>query len=161
MQEDDHPDSCGNSRRTFLKTVGITMGTASIEAATVAAKADTNDTSVGQPAPWTTARSKFRRTGAITATDPTPYAKTNWKMDLDGSMYSVEPIIKDEMVYLAATTNNGPTDSEGYIGAYDTKTGEQQWRQSNLPAPRYRIANELLQLTVREITRVLHFIGSI
>ncbi|SIR76279.1 Tat (twin-arginine translocation) pathway signal sequence [Haladaptatus litoreus] len=134
MQEDNQPDGHQNSRRTFLKTVGITVGAAGLETTTVAAKDD--DSSTDKATNWITARSNPRRTGAVSGTGPTPYTATNWKMDLDGSMHSKEPVVKDGTVYLAVTTNNGSADSDGYIGAYDTETGEQQWKQSDLPTPK-------------------------
>ncbi|WP_227357596.1 outer membrane protein assembly factor BamB family protein [Haladaptatus salinisoli] len=126
-----------NSRRTFLKTVGITMGVVGYEGTTVTAgKRDTERESIDG---WTTVRANPGRTGAIAEDGPTPYPTTNWKMDLNGSMYNVEPIAVNgcsETVYLAVTTDDDPSKSQGYIGAYDVQTGDQRWKQTELPAPR-------------------------
>lgn len=134
----------GNSRRTFLKAVGVSIGTMSVEVTNTAAQErtakDTTDTSS-----WTTARSNSKRTGAINENGPNPFATTSWKMDLDGSMFSKEPVVANGFVYLPVTTDDTSSESEGYIGAYDIETGDQVWKESDLPSPKTpAISDEML-----------------
>jgi outer membrane protein assembly factor BamB len=131
------------NRRTFLKSIGVIMSATALETGGVAAEEiTTNDTGWDE---WTTARSDPNRTGAIADDGPTPYATTDRKLELDGSMVNKEPIIANETIYLSVTTDNSPGESEGYIGAYDIKTGDQLWKQTALSAPKTpTIDDELL-----------------
>ncbi|MFB9805322.1 PQQ-binding-like beta-propeller repeat protein [Haladaptatus pallidirubidus] len=76
------------------------------------------------------------RTGVTDQNGPTPYAVTDWRIDLDGSMYDTDPVVADETLYLSVTTNNTPGEYGGYIGAYDAETGDEQWKRPDLPAPK-------------------------
>ncbi|WP_458189549.1 outer membrane protein assembly factor BamB family protein [Haladaptatus sp. NG-WS-4] len=85
---------------------------------------------------WPGLRSGPARTGTTDSRGPRPYTTLDWNMDLDGSMYNIEPIVFNETVYLAVTTNSNVADSHGYLGAYDLDTGEEKWRRTDLPAPK-------------------------
>ncbi|WP_433633011.1 PQQ-binding-like beta-propeller repeat protein [Halomicrococcus sp. NG-SE-24] len=121
-------------RRTFLKTVGVTLGTVTGSKTRVAA--ETNATPSAEPDVWRGVRSGPSRRGTTHGRGPAPFPEIDWKMDLAGSMYDVEPLVADETVYLAATTENDPSNHEGYVGAYDSQTGDRQWKRSDLPAPK-------------------------
>ncbi|ODR81257.1 hypothetical protein BG842_05345 [Haladaptatus sp. W1] len=57
-------------------------------------------------------------------------------------MAAVEPVISDETLFLAVTTQNGPTSGRGYAAAYDPETGEELWKQTGLPAPRTPVVDD-------------------
>lgn len=123
--------SYSGSRRTFLKTVGIAIGpTASSRA--IAADESSNIRR-SQRDSWTGLRSGPERTGMVADPGPTPYVTTDWKMDLDGSMYDIEGVVANGTIYLAVTTNNSPSESAGYVGAYDVETGSRHWKRTGLP----------------------------
>lgn len=122
------------TRRTFLKTVGVSMGAASYTSPV--AVAQENDDTVERVNNWIGFRSTPGRTAVTDDDGPAPYTKTDWKMDLDGSMYNTEPTIVGETVYLAVSTDNDSSKSKGYVGAYDIETGNQRWKRTDLPAPR-------------------------
>jgi hypothetical protein len=136
-----------NNRRTFLKTIGLAMGAASLEGPTaIAQETDGNEQSMG----WTTYRANPERTGTIDATGPVPYPTTEWTLDPDGSMYNIEPIVTEETVYLAVTTDNSPSENDGYLGAYEVETGNEQWIQAELPAPRTpTVGDEMLYVPTK------------
>jgi outer membrane protein assembly factor BamB len=123
----------GTDRRTFLKTVGITMGVASYGSTTSVAG---DDDGGPRPAAWTGSRGGPGRTGMTEDSGPKPYTTLDWQMDLDGSMYHVEPVVSDEMLYLAVTTNNTPGERAGYLGAYDLETGDRRWKRTDIPSPK-------------------------
>ncbi|WP_423746981.1 PQQ-binding-like beta-propeller repeat protein (plasmid) [Haladaptatus sp. SPP-AMP-3] len=124
-----------NNRRTFLKTVGLTLSAAAIETGNIVAKeSDSEDPIVNNE--WTTVRSNPNRTGAISGDGPKPYATTDRKLDLDGSMLHKEPIVTNDAIYLSITTNGNSEESAGYIAGYDRETGDLKWKQSDLPSPK-------------------------
>ena len=125
--------SYSEKRRALLKTVGITLGTA---ASGTHVSANTSDDYNSQSDSWTCVRSGPSRRGATDDRGPYPYPATDWKMDLEGSMYDVEPVVADKTVYLAVTTENNPSKCTGFVSAYDLQTGDRQWKQSDLPAPK-------------------------
>lgn len=135
MDDQHQPEDYRNNRRLFLKSMGIAMGATTLESATAVAQ-EPGDESLGQPNEWTTARSNPRRTGAINENGPAPSATTDWKMDLDGGLLSREPIVANETVYLAVTTDNDSSETKGTVGAYDIETGNQKWEQPDLPSPK-------------------------
>ncbi|WP_423743496.1 PQQ-binding-like beta-propeller repeat protein (plasmid) [Haladaptatus sp. SPP-AMP-3] len=122
----------GTDRRTFLKTVGITMGVASYGSTVSVA----GDGTGGRENRWNGPRSGPGRAGATGGSGPAPFPTLDWKMDLDGGMYRVEPVIADGVVYLAATTNNTPGERSGYLGAYDIETGDRRWKRTNIFSPK-------------------------
>lgn len=125
-------DPTGTNRRTFLKTVGITMGVASYgSSGSVAA-----DSAVGGPDEWTGPRSGSGRTGTTENSGPTPFPTLDWRMDLDGTMYHTEPVVADEVLYLAVTSNNTPGERAGYLSAYDIETGDRRWKRTDFPSPK-------------------------
>ena len=124
-----------NNRRSFIKTIGITLSAISLESGNIVAEETNTENSIASSA-WTTARSNPNRTGAISGDGPEPYATTDRKLDLDGSMLHKEPIIANETVFLPITTTSSAGESEGYIGAYDHETGNLKWKQSDLPSPK-------------------------
>ncbi|GAA0222158.1 hypothetical protein GCM10009000_041200 [Halobacterium noricense] len=89
-----------------------------------------------RPGGWIAPRAGPSRTGVTDQNGPTPYAVTDWRIDLDGSMYDTDPVVADETLYLSVTTNNTPGEYGGYIGAYDAETGDEQWKRPDLPAPK-------------------------
>ncbi len=120
-------------RRTLLKTIGGTMAIAGYGGYVSAVGKDGPEI---RPNQWSGPRSGPSRTGTTGDEGPTPYATLDWRMDLDGSMYHIEPIVTDELVYLAVTSNNTPGDSAGYLGAYDIETGERRWERTDIPSPK-------------------------
>lgn len=135
MKKQPQLDGQRNNRRSFLKTVGVTLSAAALESGNIVAmKSDSENSNTNSE--WTTARSNPNRTGAITGDGPKPYATTDRKLDLDGSMLHKEPIVTNDTIYLSITTNSNSGESEGYIGAYDRETGDLKWKQSDLPSPK-------------------------
>ncbi|RBI63832.1 serine/threonine protein kinase [halophilic archaeon] len=124
-----------SKRRAFLKTVGITMGAVGGQGATAAANGR-DDENWKDPDGWTSLQSGPGRTGSTDDPGPVPYPRTAWKTNLGGSMYDVEPVVVDETAYLAVTTDTRPTDGWGYVGAYHTVSGEQEWKRAGIPAPK-------------------------
>ena len=122
----------GIDRRTMLKTIGATVGVAAFGGY---ASAGGGGSEI-RPYQWTGPRSGPSRTGTTEDDGPTPYATLDWKMDLDGSMFHVEPIVTDELVYLAVTSDNTPGETTGYLGAYDLETGERRWKRTDIPSPK-------------------------
>ncbi|ODR80214.1 serine/threonine protein kinase [Haladaptatus sp. W1] len=57
-------------------------------------------------------------------------------MDLDGTMYHTEPVVGDDVLYLAVTANNTPGERAGYLGAYDIETGDRRWKRTGFPNPK-------------------------
>lgn len=49
-------------------------------------------------------------------------------------MYASEPIVGKDKVYLAVTTSNTPSTSEGYVAAYDL-AGNEIWRREGISRP--------------------------
>ena len=153
------------SRRTLLKAIGVTMGATSYGSTVSVAhreqdggdgkredeKEEDGDEREGDRERrdgWTGPRSGPARTGTTDGNGPTPYPTLDWKLDLDGSMYSVEPIVDDETVYLAVTTDGD--ESEGYVCALDVDTGDEQWRRSDLPAQKTpAVDDEMLYFATR------------
>ncbi|GAA0239680.1 PQQ-binding-like beta-propeller repeat protein [Haladaptatus pallidirubidus] len=142
MVDKSHASSIRNTRRTFLKTVGVAVSVASCDSAIAASRDSDSDHDWKQSNSWAGLRATPGRTAAITDNGPTPYAKTDWKMDLGGSMYNTEPIVVDETAYLAVSTANDPSKSEGFVGAYNSKTGNQRWKRADLPAPRTPVVSD-------------------
>lgn len=134
MSEKRQIRSGRNSRRTFLKTVGVALAAAGSNEAIATARepGEGRESSDG----WTGPRSGPGRTGATDDNGPTPYATEDRKMDLEGSTYNVEPLIADGVLYLAVTTANDPTENKGYVAAYDPETGDRLWKQTDLPGPK-------------------------
>ena len=121
-----------NDRRSFLKSLGITVSVAALESDTVVSKGSTQTTSESSNE-WTTARSNSNRTGAIQGKGPAPFATTDWKLDLDGGMFYKEPIVANETIYLSLTTATTSNENQGKIAAYDKETGDLKWEQSDIP----------------------------
>ncbi|WP_440010109.1 outer membrane protein assembly factor BamB family protein [Halomicrococcus sp. SG-WS-1] len=124
--------SYSEKRRTLLKTVGVALG--AVGSAGPVATADGAERRRSGFEAWTGVRSGPNRTGATDDRGPTPFPATDWRTDLEGSMYDVEPVVAGETVYLAVTSDNGPGEQEGYVGAYDGRTGDRRWKRSDLPA---------------------------
>ncbi|WP_231186261.1 PQQ-binding-like beta-propeller repeat protein [Haladaptatus sp. DYF46] len=124
-------DHGGHNRRTFLKTVGITLGAAGLESTTV----DSQETPGTPASGWNTRRGSSIRTGVINGTGPVPYPMPEWKTDLNGTIFGYEPVVSDGTLYLPVTTENSPPANEGFVGAYDIETGTELWRQSTFPRP--------------------------
>ncbi|WP_227380661.1 outer membrane protein assembly factor BamB family protein [Haladaptatus halobius] len=136
-----------NNRRTFLKTVGIAMGAAGFQSTTTIAQQTDGSK---QPTGWITRRANSERTGTIDATGPLPFPTTEWTLDPDGSLYNIEPIVTEETVYLAVTTDNSPSENNGYLGAYEVGTGDERWIQPDIPAPRTpTVGDELLYVPTK------------
>ncbi|WP_084186264.1 outer membrane protein assembly factor BamB family protein [Haladaptatus litoreus] len=118
-------------RRTFLKTVGVAIGGASI-AGTGITLAQRDDDSTDESTPtggWTMYRGNAGRTGSTTDSGPESAVRTDWSMDLNGGMSYIEPVVADGTLYLAANESTSPTVSDGYIAAYDPETGDERWKR--------------------------------
>ncbi len=124
----------GSNRRTFLKTVGITMGVASYGSSGSVVRRPR-----GRGPPMSGAvhgrgpdererpRIAVRRrsrpstggwTWRVPCTTPSPSSPTN-------------------VLYLAVTTNNTPPgERAGYLGAYDIETGDRRWKRTDFPSPK-------------------------
>ncbi|MFH5800336.1 PQQ-binding-like beta-propeller repeat protein [Haladaptatus sp. CMAA 1911] len=120
----------GTDRRTFLKTVGITMGVAGYGSSGSTAA----DDEAKESDEWSGPRGGPGRTGTTEGSGPTPFPTLDWQMDLDGTMYHAEPLIADEVLYLAVTANNTPGERAGYLGAYDIETGDRRWKRTGFPS---------------------------
>lgn len=134
MSKNESKKKDSDNRRAFLKTLGLTMSVAALESNSVSAEELTQKTQE-LPNEWTTARSNSNRTGAISESGPAPYATTDWKLDLDGGMFHKEPIVANDTMYLSLTTAISSDESEGLVGAYDTETGHEEWKQPDIPSP--------------------------
>ena len=134
MYNQDQIEGTKNNRRKFLKSMGIAVGASTVNSASAVAQSaeKTQNRSTG----WTTARSHPTRTGRVNVDGPTANASTDWKMDLEGGLLSKEPIISDNTLYLAITTDNDSDDTKGFVAAYDVETGSRKWQQSRLPSPK-------------------------
>ncbi len=134
----------GTKRRTFLKTVGITVGAAGFESTAAISKETITDGEAQQETPgsnaepggWSTRRGNPSRTGQIDDLGPDPYPVTELKMDFDGTMYGLEPVFTEQALYISVTTDNTPPGMEGYLGKFDIQSGDELWRQTNLVAPK-------------------------
>ncbi|WP_433632056.1 PQQ-binding-like beta-propeller repeat protein [Halomicrococcus sp. NG-SE-24] len=125
-----------NSRRTFLKSIGLTVGAASASGGIAIAQQYQNaDNEMATPTDWAMYRGGVGRTGASAQSGPSSQATTEWSMDLNGGMYATEPIIADGTLYLAVTTANSPSNNKGYIAAYDPASGTKKWQQSGFARP--------------------------
>ncbi|WP_458186035.1 outer membrane protein assembly factor BamB family protein [Haladaptatus sp. NG-WS-4] len=118
-------------RREFLKAVGI-LGASATVGTEFAHTAMGTGESTG---PWTTYRGNAGRTGATTDSGPGSNVTTDWSFDMGGEMYGVEPVVGDGTLYLAVTTANSPSVSEGYVAAYDPATGDERWKRDDISAP--------------------------
>ncbi|WP_266078854.1 outer membrane protein assembly factor BamB family protein [Haladaptatus caseinilyticus] len=136
-----------NDRRTFLKTVGVATGAVSLTGTGIAlAQQDDSDAngsndsnnadSSNDPAGWTTYHGNPGRTGFTADSGPETDVQTDWSMDLNGSMWNREPVVADGVLYLVADTSSAPSESKGYILAYDLKAGEEKWRRDDVPQPK-------------------------
>ncbi|WP_227380656.1 PQQ-like beta-propeller repeat protein [Haladaptatus halobius] len=122
-----------NTRRTFSQTIALTALTFCAGSGLVLSK-ETDDPNNGEsPAEWPTYRSTVGRTGATTDSGPASPVTTTWTMDLKGGMMTTEPVVADGTLYLAVTTDNSPSQSRGYVAAYDSETGDQQWIRDDVP----------------------------
>lgn len=130
-----------DSRRGFLKTFGVAASATSV-GSIASGQEITGADQWEQPHGWTTFREGPQRTGAIAEAGLAPYATTDWTLTLDGTMrtgdqgHVAEPVLADGTLYLAVATETGTYDSRGYVAAYDSTTGDQLWKRTDLPAPR-------------------------
>ncbi|MDS0474516.1 PQQ-binding-like beta-propeller repeat protein [Natrinema sp. 1APR25-10V2] len=147
-----------DSRRGFLKTVSVAAGATSVGGIAIAQEATGAD-QWEQPHGWTAFREGPQRTGAIAEAGPAPYATTDWTLPLDGTMrtgsqgHVAEPVLADGTLYLAVATETGTYDSTGYVVAYDSTTGDQLWKRTDLPAPRTpAVGDEMLYVATNPPT---------
>ncbi|MCO8252714.1 PQQ-binding-like beta-propeller repeat protein [Haladaptatus sp. AB618] len=147
-----------DSRRTFLKTVGLATGAATVSGTGMVLAQQNDDSSessdesggddaTGHGGGWTTFRGDSARTGATDASGPSPYATTDWSMDIDGTTRlggrstndvdrsQIEPVFADGTMYLGVKTDTGTYASDGYVVAYDPDTGDELWKQTDMGAP--------------------------
>jgi outer membrane protein assembly factor BamB len=136
-----------NNRRTFLKSVGVTLGTTSVGSG-LATSNEAGGIHSGTPTNQTSIPSQAEHTDIFSDNGPSPYPKLSWEMDLGGSMAAAVPVLANETLFLAVTTQNGPTSGKGYIAAYNPNTGAELWKQTGLPAPRTpTVHNGVLYIT--------------
>ena len=127
MRSESTAEGEQRSRRSFVSSVGVLVGLAGQGGAWAGAVDrdwSQGDRADSQPGP-------DRGEGA----GLTPYPKTAWTKDLPGGMYHGEPVVNDGTLYLAVTTDNSPSGGEGFVAAYDGKSGRRTWKQGNVPAP--------------------------
>ncbi|KZN25427.1 hypothetical protein A4G99_02745 [Haladaptatus sp. R4] len=147
-----------DSRRTFLKTVGLATGAATVSGTGMVLAQQNDDSSessdesggddtTGRGGGWTTFRGDSARTGATDESGPAPYATTDWSMDIDGTTRlgsrstngvdrsQIEPVFADGTMYLGVKTDTGTYDSDGYVVAYDPDTGGELWKRTDIGAP--------------------------
>lgn len=118
-----------------MKTVGTVAGATSLGGIAIAEE-DGGDRTRWDG--WATFRSGPRHAGATSDSGPTPYATTDWRADLDGSMAFNEsqPVVADGTLYLAVTTDASWLErSTGYVAALDAETGETKWKRENFGKP--------------------------
>lgn len=132
MSPRHHPGVRRSSRRTFLATVGLLAGVAWQGSAVATGDARESGPPGGERRPDAEAAPE---PDAASATGPAPYPLTDWRMDLGGSMYHSAPVIDGGTAYLGVTTDNSPSGGEGYVAAYDARSGERAWKRDDLPAP--------------------------
>jgi outer membrane protein assembly factor BamB len=119
------------NRRDFLKVAAI-LGTTATVGSEFALPAMGADDTGGS---WTTFRGNAGRTGATEASGPGPNVTTERSFDLNGGMYTTEPVVTDGVVYMAVTTALTPSSSEGYVAAYDPDAGETVWKRDDFSRP--------------------------
>ncbi len=117
-------------RREFLKAAGILGAAATV--GTGFALTTSTDESGGS---WPMLHGNAGRTGATADTGPDSSVATDWWFDMDGGMFSAEPVIDENAVYLAVTTAHTPSVSEGYVAAYDPATGDELWKRDGISRP--------------------------
>ena len=119
------------NRRDFLKATTVLGATLAVGAEfAVQAKG------TGEPSgSWTTFRGNAGRTGATTDSGPDSNVHTEWSFDLNGGMATVEPLVADGTIYLAVTTKNSASSSEGYVAAYDQREGAVVWKRDDISRP--------------------------
>ncbi|WP_266079544.1 PQQ-binding-like beta-propeller repeat protein [Haladaptatus caseinilyticus] len=148
MSEKRHTSEYGNTRRTFLKTIGTVTTVAGYGGISIARREGRSNWA--RPDGWTGPRSGPGRTGTTDDRGPTPYPVTDWKTDLDGSMYHSEPIVADDTLYLAVTTNDTPGEFSGSFGAYDLESGVAKWTRSDIPAPKTpTVGDEMIYIATK------------
>lgn len=119
------------NRRDFLKAAAILGTTAAVGSEFALPAMGTDD--VGGS--WTTFRGNASRTGATEASGPGPNVTTERSFDMNGGMYTTEPVVADGMVYMAVTTALTPSSSEGYVAAYDPDADETVWERDDISRP--------------------------
>ncbi|WP_227777452.1 PQQ-binding-like beta-propeller repeat protein [Haladaptatus pallidirubidus] len=123
-----------NTRRSFSQTVALTALALCTGSGLALSKEPDVSNNGESSAGWPTYRGTIGRTGSTADSGPSPSVATAWKMDPDGGMVTAEPVVAAGTLYLAVTTNNSPSQSGGYVAAYDPETGERQWMRDGLPA---------------------------
>ncbi|MFH5801518.1 PQQ-binding-like beta-propeller repeat protein [Haladaptatus sp. CMAA 1911] len=119
------------SRRSFIKGVGILGTAAGIGSGfglSIAEAKESNDS-------WTTFRGNAGRTGTTSDSGPKTNITTEWSFDLNGGMSSVEPIVANELLYLAVTTQQTQSSGSGYVAAYNPKTQKEVWKFDGISPP--------------------------
>ncbi|WP_083252389.1 PQQ-binding-like beta-propeller repeat protein [Haladaptatus sp. W1] len=133
-----------NNRRTFLKTVSGVLSTSSVGSG-IAISKETDNNRQTKPSKLTRNQSEHQhkdRKNKSATSGPSPYPKLSWAMDLNGGMHIADPVLADEMLFLAVTTQNGPVSGKGYVAAHDPVTGNEIWKETDLPAPRTPIVSD-------------------
>lgn len=119
------------NRRDFLKAIGVVGVTLAVGTELVRTAEGDDEFSDS----WTTFRGNSGRTGATAASGPGPNATTEWTFDMDGGMYTAEPVVADGTMYLAVTTAHTPSESEGYVAAYDPEERATVWKREGISRP--------------------------
>ncbi|WP_423745877.1 PQQ-binding-like beta-propeller repeat protein (plasmid) [Haladaptatus sp. SPP-AMP-3] len=119
------------NRREFLKVAGVLGATVAVgtEFATSA------EGSGGTGDSWATYRGNAGRTGATENVGPGANVTTERSFDMDGGMYTSEPVVADGTVYMAVTTAHTPSTSAGYVAAYDPDGDETVWKHEGVSRP--------------------------
>ncbi|WP_049971573.1 PQQ-binding-like beta-propeller repeat protein [Haladaptatus cibarius] len=120
----------GTHRRKFLKTAGVLGAMATVGTGFALSATDTDESDSS----WPTRRGNAGRTGATADRGPDSSVTTKWSFDMGGGMYANEPIVGNDIIYLAVATANTPSTSEGYVAAYDS-AGNEIWKRGGISRP--------------------------
>ena len=119
------------NRRDFLKATTVLGATLAVGAEFAVRAKGTSEPGDS----WTTFRGNPGRTGATTDSGPDSNVHTEWSFDLNGGMATVEPVVANGTIYLAVTTKNSSSSSEGYVAAYDQREGAVVWKRDDISRP--------------------------
>ncbi|WP_231184551.1 PQQ-binding-like beta-propeller repeat protein [Haladaptatus sp. DYF46] len=119
------------NRRDFLKAAAILGTTAAVGSEFVLPAMGADDAGGS----WTTFRGNAGRTGATEESGPGSNVTTERSFDMNGGMYTTEPVVADGTVYMAVTTALTPSSSEGYVAAYDPDADETVWKRDDISRP--------------------------
>lgn len=119
------------NRRSFVKSVGIVGTSLVVGGQFIPSVSGIRESSNS----WTTFRGNANRTGATTDSGPRSNITTEWSFDMNGGMATTEPIVNNGIVYLAVSTVQSPSSSNGYVAAYDVEKQALVWKRDHISRP--------------------------